>query len=279
MEISRRTAIVGGAAGLLTAVFAVEANARPATEPTGPRVNMEAVLKAAQWDPYRPDSAITPGAKDSVLAVERALVAKGLLDKPYADGHFGSRTLTAYAAWQRRLGYSGLGATGLPGPTSLRKLGQGRFTVTGIVSVGDRVMYDGVRMNERTKKMLRRAEAILAPRLNYMQGSYSTSVSASAGTHDGGGTVDISVRNMTSAQRTHAVKVLRQVGFAAWLRTESQGFTPHIHAVAISDTDLSAAAQRQVGDYFLGRNGLASHAKDNGPKVAKVTWEEYLRSR
>lgn len=40
-----------------------------------------------------------------------------------------------------------------------------------------------------------------------------------------------------------------------------------------------AAAAKQVGDYYEGKNGLASHAADDGPKVTKVTYEEYLRNR
>ena len=36
----------------------------------------------------------------------------------------------------------------------------------------------------------------------------------------------------------------------------------------------------QVGDYFVGRNGLASHKRDNTPvryRVPFITWEQYLR--
>ena len=72
--------------------------------------------------------------------------------------------------------------------------------------------------------------------------------------------------------------VLRSVGFAAWVRSPSQGDWPwHIHAVAISDTDLARQAQHQVGDYYLGLNGLKNNAPDTGPAGPKVTWEEYLR--
>src|SRR5215218_5371232 len=97
---------------------------------TLPVANMEAVVKAAQIDPRRADTALTPGAHDSVLLVEQALNAKGLLASTYVDGHFGTRTVEAYAAYQRSLGYSGLDASGLPGRTSLTTLGQNRFTVT-----------------------------------------------------------------------------------------------------------------------------------------------------
>jgi peptidoglycan hydrolase-like protein with peptidoglycan-binding domain len=277
MELNRRTVLIGGAAALVTA-GAGGASMTAASAAT--TVNMEAVLLAAQWDPRKASSGLTPGAKDSVLAVERALVAKGLLKSSLVDGHFGSSTVSAYAAWQRRLGYSGLGANGIPGPTSLTKLGTGRFTVTRKVYAGSRLYYDGVKMNERTKAMLREAERILAPRLSYSQGSYNAGgVTASAGTHDGGGAVDISAAQLTPSQRTQVVKVLRQVGFAAWLRTPAQAdWGYHIHAIAVSDPDLSSGAQHQVGDYYLGLNGLAGRGPDDGPQVTKVTWEQYKRA-
>jgi peptidoglycan hydrolase-like protein with peptidoglycan-binding domain len=242
-------------------------------------VNMEAVVKAAQIDPRRPGTALTPGAKDSVLAVEKALDAKNLLAAKYVDGHFGTQTVSAYAAFQRKLGYTGLDASGLPGKTSLEKLGKGRFTVSRVLSPGARLTSHGATMNARTKAMLVKAEARIGRTLTITQGSYNPGGDPnSAGTHDGGGVLDISVRGLSGATQTKIVKGLREVGFAAWRRTPSQGDWPyHIHAVAVSDTDLSSAAQHQVGDYYLGKNGLANGAPDDGPKVKKVTWEEFKR--
>jgi peptidoglycan hydrolase-like protein with peptidoglycan-binding domain len=47
------------------------------------------------------------------------------------DGSFGTKTISAYAAWQRHLGYAGTAADGIPGRASLTKLGArtGLFTV------------------------------------------------------------------------------------------------------------------------------------------------------
>ena len=219
-RVTRRIAAVAiSAAAVLTAGLIAPAQAAL------PSVDMEAVAKAAQIDPRRPGTGLTPGAKDSVLAVERALDAKNLLSPTYVDGHFGSRTVEAYAAYQ--------------------------------------------------------AERRLGRQVGVTQGSYNAGgVGASAGTHDGGGALDISVSGLTAAQRTATVKALRQVGFAAWLRTPAQGdWGYHIHAIAINDTDLSSGAQHQAGDYYLGENGLADGAPDDGPQVTKVTWEEYQRSR
>ena len=189
--------------------------------------------------------------------------------------------MEAYAAYQRSLGHTGLGANGLPGPTSLKALGSNRFTVTRVISPGSRTTYHGKTMNTRTRAMLVEAERRLGRQVGVTQGSYNPGgVGASAGTHDGGGALDISVSGLTTAQRTATVKALRQVGFAAWLRTPAQGdWGYHIHAIAINDTDLSSGAQHQAGDYYLGRNGLANRAADDGPQVTKVTWEEYQRSR
>ncbi|MFE6775361.1 hypothetical protein [Streptomyces sp. NPDC057676] len=55
--------------------------------------------------------------------VEQALGAARLLDSRYAEGHFGSATVTAYAKWQRRGGYTGAGADGIPGRATLAALG------------------------------------------------------------------------------------------------------------------------------------------------------------
>ncbi len=244
-----------------------------------PAVNMEATVKAAQIDPRRTDDTLTPGARSSVKAVESALQARHLLDASWVDGYFGTKTVEAYAAYQRSLGYTGLDANGLPGRTSLTTLGQGRFTVTQVISPGTKVDWDGFTIDERTRSMLQEAQTTLGRHLVLSQGSYNPGGDpTSAGTHDGGGVVDISVQGMSTTTRTRVVRVLRQVGFAAWLRNPGQGDWPwHIHAAAISDTDLASAAQHQVGDYYLGLNGLANHGPDDGPQVAINTWEEYQR--
>ncbi|MET0237067.1 MAG: peptidoglycan-binding protein [Kibdelosporangium sp.] len=261
------------------AAIALPLVATPA-EAALPVVNMEAVLKAAQIDPRRADSAITPGSKDSVLAVERALNAKGLLAGQYVDGHFGTSTISAYSSYQKSLGYTGIDASGLPGQTSLRQLGTDRYTVGNVVTAGARLTYHSATMNTRTKAMLVEAERLLGTQLGITQGSYNPGgVGASAGTHDGGGALDISVSGMSVATRNNVAKQLRVVGFAAWVRTPSQGdWGYHIHAIALADPDQSSGAQHQSGDYYLGLNGLANRGADDGPAVSpKRTWEEYQR--
>ncbi len=272
-----KVAVLATATALSLGVAAAPAGAEVTALPAA---SMEAVLKAAQIDPRRADSALTPGAKDSVVLVEQALAAKGLLDQQYVDGHFGTSTITAYSSYQKSLGYTGIDASGLPGKTSLEKLGEGRYTVTAVVSAGSRLTYHGKTMNTRTKAMLVKAEGLLGRQLTITQGSYNPGgVGASAGTHDGGGALDIGVEGMSSTTRTDVARKLRQVGFAAWIRTPAQGFAYHIHAIALSDPDLSSGAQHQAGDYYLGYNGLAGRGSDDGPAVTpKLTWEEYQRS-
>lgn len=269
-------ALAGAAAGT------VSVPAEPAVAHATSTVNMEKVLRAAQIDPRRPNQHPTPGAARGVTVVEKALHAEGLLAQRYVDGHFGTKTVAAYTAYQRSLGYTGLAANGLPGVASLKRLGAGRFRVTHVVKPGARTTHTGKTVNTRTQKMLAEAQRLLGHRLVLDQGSYNPGGDpTSAGTHDGGGVVDINVAAMNTATRKKAVKVLRRVGFAAWHRTPGQGDWPyHIHAAAISDPDLAPAAQHQTGDYYLGKNGLADHGPDDGPTVHPIrTWEQYQRAR
>ncbi|MFG1883873.1 peptidoglycan-binding protein [Micromonospora sp. NPDC049102] len=254
---------------------------RTATAAARPIVDMEATVLAAQIDPRRADNTLTPGAKNSVLAVEQALQAQGLLNAQWVDGYFGTVTVSAYAAYQHSLGYTGLAANGLPGVTSLTKLGQNRYTVANTIGPGTKVPRDGYVVNARTQAMLAEAQRLLGQTLVLEQGSYNPGGDpTSAGTHDGGGVVDIAVPGMTATRRTAVVRALRRVGFAAWLRDPSQGDWPwHIHAAAISDTDLSSQAQHQTGDYRLGMNGLANRGPDDGPQIPIQTWEQYQRGQ
>jgi peptidoglycan hydrolase-like protein with peptidoglycan-binding domain len=202
-----RGAVVAAAVGAST-VFAGDSPAHAL-----PAVDMEMVLLAAQIDPPKADTGLTPGAADHVLEVERALNAKGLLAASAVDGHYGTSTIAAYAAWQRSLGYSGIDANGIPGATSLASLGDGRYTLTRTVSTGSRTStYGGKQVNARTRAMLAAADAMLSWSLALDQGSYSTADPTSAGTHDGGGAVAIPVTNLTTTQRGEKVRALERKG-------------------------------------------------------------------
>lgn len=145
-----------------------------------------------------------------------------------------------------------------------------------------RVIWRGKRLNKRTVAMILEAERICpgAWTFGLMQGSYNTGVSASAGTHDGGGAVDISIISHSAGERNSIQLAMRQVGFAAWIRNPSQGSWPwHLHAIAAGDKDLSSGAAYQVRAYRAGLNGLAGAGRDTGPRgYQNVTWESYKAS-
>jgi hypothetical protein len=240
-------------------------------------VSMANVVLQSQVEPYRGDQPTLAGDLD-VKQVQQALIAKSF--EVTTDGWFGNETADAYSAWQSSLGYSGLGANGIPGPASLAMLGEGRFEIDHEIQLGSRTTVSGKPVNKRTADMVAAADAMVAHSIVLTQGSYNAGgVAASAGTHDGGGAVDISVSDLTTTQRWQTVKAMRTVGFAAWLRSPDQGPWPyHIHAIAIGDTDVSSGARNQIADYYVGKNGLASHAADNTPSAYQVPftwWEKY----
>jgi GH25 family lysozyme M1 (1,4-beta-N-acetylmuramidase) len=117
----------------------------------------------------------------------------------------------------------------------------------------------------KTRAALEEAERRLGYTLTLYQGSYSTKVSASGGTHDGGGVVDLAPED-----HEHKVKVLRTIGFAAWYRPKTDDWNPHIHAVLIDHGKLSPEAQSQVVQYRQGTDGLRSHAKDPTPRPKPI---------
>lgn len=141
-----------------------------------------------------------------------------------------------------------------------------------------RITWRGVTLSQRTADMVAAAEKLCGFTLTPTQGSYNRGgVSASAGTHDGGGAVDVRARTLTAAQKKKAVEMLRKVGFAAWLRKPSEGpWVEHIHCEAVGDPELSRGAKNQVTAYLNGRNGLASNGKDNATRAyVGTTWEKY----
>lgn len=134
----------------------------------------------------------------------------------------------------------------------------------------ERVTREGRTLNKRTLDMLERAEDRLGYKLHVLQGSYNVGgVSASAGTHDGGGAIDVAPGNPNEI-----VRALREVGFAAWYRPAVAGlWGEHIHAIAIGDRELSSGAKAQVAEYYAGFDGLAGNGRDEGPRFDPIpTW-------
>ena len=93
---------------------------KPLPKPTRPTVDLSRLVAAAKANPAAKG---TPVTYSGVRIVEAALVDAGLLAKKFSDGHFGTSTIAAYAAWQKRCGYTGKAADGIPGRASLERLG------------------------------------------------------------------------------------------------------------------------------------------------------------
>ncbi|MFF2189230.1 LysM peptidoglycan-binding domain-containing protein [Streptomyces sp. NPDC058155] len=91
----------------------------PTSAPPKRVVSLSKLAKAFKADPPK---AGTPVSYAAVEYVEDALVSEGLLAARFADGHAGTATRSAYSLYQKRLGYSGADADGIPGATSLGKL-------------------------------------------------------------------------------------------------------------------------------------------------------------
>lgn len=128
----------------------------------------------------------------------------------------------------------------------------------------DLVKHDGKTVDRITHEALKEAERRLGYELTITQGSYrgGSGDPDSAGTHDGGGVVDL-----TAFEALRKVKVLREVGFFAYRRLPSEGDWPeHVHAGLIGNKKLSPSAKRQETAYFNGRNGMANNGRDPHPR-------------
>ena len=128
----------------------------------------------------------------------------------------------------------------------------------------DKVKYDGKTVDKITAAALADTALDLGytDGMDLVQGSYSITTMASAGTHAGGGVVDL-----PSNDWQRKVAALRKNGFAAWYRPALPGqWGPHIHAVLVGNSRAAPAAKAQVKAYLEGRNGLANNGPDDGPR-------------
>lgn len=227
------------------------------------------------------------GAEVKVL--QRRLAAKGHYDGAI-DGDFGPQTQAAVRAFEKK---SGLKTDGSVGPEVWRALG------THVVRNPQpkaalmpepahnyrRVQVDGQWINVRTQQMMKRAESFakamgVAVPFTVVQGSYSSGVAASGGTHDGGGAIDLRSWNRSRSDVTKIVKALRMAGFAAWKRGYgADSFDMHIHAIAIGDRQITAAARNQVAEYFRGGDGLVGSVPDGDANIGRPfpKWAEKYR--
>lgn len=135
----------------------------------------------------------------------------------------------------------------------------------------ERTTWHGKVVDNRSKYILELVEDRLGFDLYCYQGSYNPGgIAQSAGTHDGGGAIDVSIRplNGSTTKADLIVRTLRDFGWAAWHRTPDQGdWSDHIHAIEIGNKHLSSGARHQIDEYKAGRNGLASGGLDDGPRI------------
>lgn len=125
----------------------------------------------------------------------------------------------------------------------------------------EHVIYNGRLMDQKTKAFVQVAEKRLGYPLTILQGCYNPGgVSASAGTHDGGGVLDLAPWDVERKNR-----VVRSLGGFGWHRLPSQGpWGEHYHFGIRDHGRLSPAAAAQQRDYDgkPPRNGLATHLVD-----------------
>lgn len=117
-----------------------------------------------------------------------------------------------------------------------------------------RTTHDGHVVNWRTKAALLVAEDKLNYKLTLLQGSYSTAVAGSAGTHDGGGVIDLPANDVT-----RKLRALKNVGFAAFHRKynwDGRGGSEHIHACLTGDKEMAPLAKLQCQGFLENRDGL-----------------------
>lgn len=217
---------------------------------------------------------LVPGMRgDRVKKLQGQLKQLGFY-KGEPTGSYGSGTKEAVRKFERKHGWSADGLAGTKVQAALAKEARPvKPPATNWKNVKAPpadyriVNFRGVKVDVRTRVMVERAESYMKKmginsKLSLSQGSFNTGVGASAGTHDGGGALDIRIGNFSSKTADNVVKALRMAGFAAWRRGVNDSFSPHIHAIAIGDKKAAPLAKRQVQEYLRGGDGLSGSRKD-----------------
>jgi hypothetical protein len=126
----------------------------------------------------------------------------------------------------------------------------------------DRVWREGRQLDKMTLAHLQRAEKRSGVKVHLIQGSYNSSVGASAGTHDGGGAYDVWPWSGSRSDAAKFVHAARVEGGATWDRTGRGDWQPHIHGIVIGNDRASYGAKNQVAEYRNGYDGLAGSGRD-----------------
>jgi hypothetical protein len=140
----------------------------------------------------------------------------------------------------------------------------------------------GKKFDPRTARMVDELVRTFGP-IIIVQGSYGEGGN-SAGTHMGGGAIDVSDNGMGSTQIARFIRTARTQGWAMWHRPDRPGvWSSHFHGIAIQPGGkgdrgvLSTSAHAQVIDYYEGRDGLAGDGPDPhaGFGIKPTTFERY----
>lgn len=149
----------------------------------------------------------------------------------------------------------------------------------------ERFTFRGKILDRMTIAALLAAEKQYGRAFRLIQGSYNAGgVGASAGTHDGGGAVDlgwcIRFRKQNRCMRAYAKA-------AGWPRPTILGlWSRHYHAIIIGNEKASSGAKSQVAEYRAGGDGLVGGTPDrfwrpndieafSYKKAALVSWQRF----
>lgn len=146
------------------------------------------------------------------------------------------------------------------------------YTIVRVNDAGKVVKGGEHRINKRTLAYLDQVKKIYALLggtgvITIAQGSYNKGVSQSAGTHDGGGSLDLYLSKNTAKNWAILQKACRMCMGAAWwrkplYRNGKLVWSNHVHLEIIGDKDMALGGRKQVQDYYAELDGLASHARD-----------------
>ncbi len=134
------------------------------------------------------------------------------------------------------------------------------------------VTYQGRKLDRYTLAAIKAAERLLRytpGALTIVQGSYNRGgVAQSAGTHDGGGALDVTANDISKK-----VAAFRRVGIIMSDRLASSSWSRHGHGVQDGNEELSSGAAAQVREIKAGGDGLIGTARDAGsPRFDDGKW-------
>lgn len=140
-------------------------------------------------------------------------------------------------------------------------------------------VYRGYTFCKHSVPKLRKLAIIIgALYLRFIQGSYSTSTSASVGTHAGGGAGDNDHTAWSETNDNWVMNLAREICLLVyWDRDAISGvWQDHGHWIDPHCPNLSPEAAAQVVDFYNGKNGLANDGPDFGSrKTVSQIWNAY----